>query len=132
MYSKTIEYVDFNGNERSDKLYFHLSLPEVTRIEAEIDNSLKDHITSLIANRDKKTLLDFLERIILTSYGERTQDGRTFKKNEQITSDFENSLAYAEFFEQIITEEGMAQSFGEKVADNGQNRKNEVQPEVIN
>lgn len=81
---KEIEYVDFNGVERKEKFYFHLSLPEVTRIEAKIGGSIKDHIERLTADGQLKDLLDFTEEFILSSYGEKTTDGRSFTKNPEL------------------------------------------------
>jgi len=130
MYKQTITYVDFNGVERKEDHYFHLSLPEVTRIEASIDVDIKEYIEKLVADNDLNTLLSFMEKIILDSYGVKSADGRTFRKSPEIRRDFEYSPAYAEFFEQLITTPGLAKKFGEKVADNGQNR-NRVTPDVV-
>lgn len=131
MFKKEIEYTDFNGAVRKEDFYFHLSLPELTRIEAEAGEALKEHIQRLVADNKVKELLDFLERVILTSYGEKTSDGRSFKKNEELREEFSNSPAYAEFFEQLLTSEGLAQKFGEKVADNGKGTKNTVAPQIV-
>lgn len=136
MFKKEINYVDFNGTERKEDFYFHLSLPEVTRIEAEFatkhrELSVKEIIEEMVANSNVKELLDFIEKLVLTSYGEKTVDGRSFRKSDEAREEFSNSPAYAEFFEQLITEEGLAQEFGEKVADNGQKKKNQVTPEVV-
>ena len=129
MYKHTINYVDFNGVERKEDHYFHLSLPEVTRIEASINVDIQEYITRLIADNNLSTLLSFMEKIILDSYGVKSTDGRTFRKSPEARSDFEYSPAYAEFFEQLVTTPGLANEFGEKVADNGQ-KKNQVTPKV--
>lgn len=131
MFVKKIEYVDFNGNDRVENFYFHLSLPEVTRIEAEAGETLEKHINSLTVDGKVKDLLEFLEKVILTSYGIKTEDGRSFRKSYELREEFSNSPAYAEFFEKLLTEEGLAQKFGEKVADNGKNRKNTVEPTIV-
>ena len=131
MFTHTVEYVDFNGNSREEKLHFHLSLPEVTRIEAEIGKSLEDHIKELTTNNRLKDLLDFLEKMLLTAYGEKTEDGKSFRKNAEIRDMFEHSQAYAEIFEQVLTNHGLARKFGEQVADNGKARRNQVAPKVV-
>lgn len=131
MFKKTIEYIDFNGTERKEDFYFHLSTPEVARIEAKAGVTLKDHISTLIANNDVKNLLDFLEEVILTSYGVKSADGRSFQKNKELRDEFENSQAYAEFFESLLTEEGLAQKFGEKVADKGKVKKDKAEISVV-
>lgn len=131
MFKKEIEYTDFNGTDRKEAFYFHLSLPEVTRIEAKVGGSIKDHIEILIESSRTKELLDFIEEIMLSSYGEKTSDGRSFKKNQEIREEFSNSIAYAEFFEQLLTEEGLAQKFGEQVGDTGASKKNTIAPTIV-
>lgn len=126
MFVKEIEYVDFNGELRNEKFYFHLSLPEVTRIEAGVNNTLKDHIEELIVNNQTKDLLDFLELVILTSYGVKTNDGKTFEKSHELKKAFEYSPAYAEFFEALLTDPDLSKEFGEKVADNGRKQLSSV------
>ncbi len=132
MFKHNITYVDFNGNERKEDLYFHLSLPEVTRLQAEIGTDIETHVKDLISNQDMNQLLAFLERILLNSYGQKTSDGKSFHKSKAIRDEFEYSQAYAEIFEQFMTNPELAKKFGEKVADNGKARKNQVNPQVVN
>ena len=133
MFKHTVEYNDFNGNARKEELYFHLSLPEVTRLEAELNGkSLEDHIQELTTNKDLKNLLEFLEKMILNSYGQKTSDGKSFHKSKAIRDEFEYSQAYAEIFEQLLTNPELSKKFGEGVADNGKAKKNQVAPKVVN
>lgn len=131
MFTKQITYVDFSGVERKENFQFHLSLPEVTRIEAKIGKPLSEHTRDLVDRRDLNALITFLEEIILSSYGRKSPDGRFFQKNKELREEFEYSQAYAEFFEQLLTDNNLAKEFGEKVADNGKARKNAVQPTVV-
>jgi hypothetical protein len=132
MFKHTVNYVDFNGTEREEELYFHLSLPEVTRLEAEIGKPLDQYTKDLVANQDMKNLLDFLEKVLLNSYGRKTSDGRSFHKSKELRSEFEYSQAYAEVFEQLLTNPELAQKFGAAVSDNGKAKKNQVAPTVVN
>lgn len=132
MFKHNIEYTDFNGNERKEDFYFHLSLPEVTRLEAEIGKPLEEHTKELAASMNTAALLVFLERIILNAYGKKTSDGKSFHKSKDLREEFENSQAYAELFEQIMTNPELARKFGEGVADNGKAKKNQVAPTVVN
>lgn len=132
MFKQNIAYVDFNGVERKEDFYFHLSLPEVTRLEAEIGRSMEDHVKDLVANQDLKMLIEFLEKMILNSYGRKTSDGKSFHKSKELRSEFEYSQAYAELFEMLLTNPELAKKFGEGVADNGKATKNQVQPKVVN
>lgn len=131
MFKHTINYTDFNGTERKEDFYFHLSLPEVTRIEARIGNSIAEHTKLLVSQNSVKDLLDFLEEIVLTSYGKKSSDGTTFEKTDAIRQKFEHSQAYAEMFEELLTNKEFSTKFGEAVADNGKGKKNVVAPKVV-
>lgn len=131
MFKHNIKYTDFNGTERNEDFYFHLSLPEVARIEARVGTSIKEHTENLIAEGNNKDLLDFLEETILTSYGKKTSDGKSFIKNPELRTEFEYSQAYAEMFEQLLLNKDLAAKFGEAVADNGKAKKNTVSPKVV-
>jgi hypothetical protein len=123
MFKQNITYVDFNGMERKEDFYFHLSLPEVTRMEAEIGRPMEDHVKDIVANQDLKTLIDFLEKLILNSYGRKSADGKSFQKTKEMKTEFEHSQAYAELFEMLLTNPELARKFGEGVADNGKGKK---------
>lgn len=131
MFKHKIKYNDFNGNEREEEFYFHLSLPEVTRIEAEIGKPIVEYTQDLANEMDMKKLLDFLEKIILNSYGKKTSDGKSFHKSKELREEFENSQAYAELFEELLTNPDLARRFGESVTDNGKAKKNQVAPKVV-
>lgn len=132
MFKHNIEYVDFNGNERKEEFYFHLSLPEVTRLEAEIGTPIDQYAKTLTDNSDLKRLLDFLEKVILSAYGKKTSDGKSFHKSKELREEFENSQAYAELFEQLLTNPDLARKFGEGVINNHKANKNQVAPTVVN
>lgn len=131
MFKKEISYVDFNGVARKEFFYFHLSLPEVTRFEAKLGMPIADHTRALVERRNPDELITFLEDVILTSYGEKTANGRSFEKTPELRREFEYSQAYAEFFEELFTDPQLAQKFGEAVADNGKAKKNQVAPTVV-
>lgn len=132
MFKQNIAYIDFNGEERKEDFYFHLSLPEVVRLEAEIGRPMDVHVKDLTANQDMKMLIDFLEKMILNSYGRKSADGKSFQKSKELKLEFEHSQAYAELFEMLLTNPELAKKFGEGVADNGKNKKNQVEPQVVN
>ena len=123
MFKQEITYTDFNGVELKEDFYFHLNLPEVTRIEAEVGKPLSVYAKELSEGEDLVKLLNFLERIVLNSYGKKTADGKSFYKSPELRKEFEHSNAYAELFEQLLTNPELAQKFGESVADSGKKRK---------
>lgn len=103
MIKKTISYVDFNGTQRNDDYYFHLSVPEATRFAARFgEQGWEAGIKSIVESGDLTEVLDLFEDIILTSYGQKSPDGRTFVKNKEMRESFSNSEAYAQLFEELI------------------------------
>lgn len=111
MIKKTISYVDFNGTQRKDDYYFHLSVPEATRFAARFgEQGWEAGIKSIVESGDLTEVLDLFEDIILTSYGQKSPDGRTFIKNKEMRENFSNSEAYAQLFEELImTPDAMTQ-----------------------
>ena len=103
MIKKTISYVDFNGTQRNDDYYFHLSVPEATRFAARFgEQGWETGIKKIIDSGDLREVLDLFEDIILTSYGQKSPDGRTFIKNKEMRENFSNSEAYAQLFEELV------------------------------
>ena len=130
MLKHKIAYTDFNGMEREEDFYFHLSVPEVTRLEAELGTDLGTYAQTIASNQDVDKLLAFLEKIVLTSYGKKTSDGKSFYKSPELRTEFEYSQAYAELFQELITNPELAQKFGEKVAE--QVGKKAANPATLN
>lgn len=103
MIKKTISYVDFNGTQRNDDYYFHLSVPEATRFAARFgEQGWEAGIKSIVDSGNLTEVLDLFEDIILTSYGQKSPDGRTFVKNKEMRDNFSNSEAYAQLFEELV------------------------------
>lgn len=119
MIKKTITYVDFNGKERTEDFYFHLSLPEVTKLAVSLgatDNvSLSEVIKEIVDHQDFEKVFNVFNTIVLESYGEKTLDGKSFAKDPDKTRAFENSEAYAQLFEELLSDPESATSFFEGI-----------------
>ena len=111
MLKKTVNYVNFLGLEVSEDLYFHVSTVEATRLQVRYGGDIVEYAKKIAASGEVGTMLQLIEDMILTSYGERSADGSRFNKSEEIRKNFENSIAYAEVFEEILTNENAAAEF---------------------
>ena len=133
MFKHNIEYTDFNGIERSEDFYFHLSTPEVIRLEAKLGTGIEEYTKTIADQQDLPSLLEFLEDIILSSYGKKTTDGKSFIKNPQLRTEFEYSQAYAELFEELLMNHELAAKFGQGVAETAKHKreKNKVEPKIV-
>lgn len=116
MLKKTITYEDFNGNELTEDFYFNLSSPEATRMSAKFGADISNYAEQLAASNDMAAMIDFMETIILDSYGEKSLDGKQFMKSPEIRQKFEYSNAYAALFEELLLDPSKATEFGEALA----------------
>lgn len=115
MLVKKISYIDFDGNERTDDFYFNLNKAEQLRILAHTKaDDIKEYINELVEKDDYDGLANVIEDIIVTSYGIKDESGR-FVKDKELQREFLASDAYGNLFIELITEEGAAQEFGDKV-----------------
>ncbi len=131
MFKQTISYTDFNGTERTEDLYFHLSKVEMLRLQTEIGGDLQEYAKRVTQEGNLEELLAFIEKMILNSYGKKTLDGRSFTKSKELREEFENSQAYAEVFELLLTTPGLAEKFGQGIVETGAAKKNTVAPTVV-
>lgn len=108
MLTKVVKFTDFDGNERTQTCYFHMTKAEILEFNMNKPGGVIAYITRMMnADRDDIVFATFKE-LILAAYGERTADGR-FVKNTQMREAFACSEAYSEIFMEIgQSEEAMA------------------------
>lgn len=111
MYTKKVTYTDFNGQERTETLYFNLSKAEVTEMEATFPGGYSQFLQKIIDSKDQVEIMNAFKSLILKSYGEKSEDGRHFRKSEQISKDFESTEAYSEIFVELMTNASSASAF---------------------
>ena len=110
MYNYNITYTDFDGNEKTEKLYFHLTKADMLKLDIAKSGKLKDILEAIVADGDEAGMLYWFDKIIATAYGQRTPEG-VFVKDQEKTKAFLASEAYSEFFIKLITQEIPANEF---------------------
>lgn len=116
MLKKTVKYYDFNGDEANETLYFNLTTTEVAKLAAEFGGDIEKYIKKITAAEDMNAMLTFIEKLILASYGVKSEDGKRFMKTAALREEFESSAVYAELFEQLLMNPEEAKAFGEGLA----------------
>ena len=111
MLKKTINYVDYNGVERTEDFYFNLTKAEVTEMELSVDGGLSQMIEQLVNAKDNKQIIALFKEIILKAYGEKSADGRRFIKSKEISEAFSQTEAYSELFVELALNEDEAAKF---------------------
>jgi uncharacterized protein YktA (UPF0223 family) len=110
MLKKTIDYTDYNGTKRSDVFYFNLSKGELLELEFDF-GGFEQAVKKIVESEDTKQLFSIFKKIVLSSYGEKSQDGKRFVKSEELSRSFEESEAYSELMMSLVTDANAASDF---------------------
>lgn len=100
MIKKTIKYEDFDGNQREEDFWFNLNKVELSELQLDTPGGFTKYAERISKEQDGKALFDIFKKLILKSYGEKSDDGKYFRKSPEIVSNFESTNA----FEALITE----------------------------
>jgi hypothetical protein len=111
MLKRSVTYTDFNGDDVTEVLYFHLTKPELIEMEVETAGGLSAMLQRISENVDKKAIVAEFKNIILTAYGEKSDDGKVFRKSPELRENFANSAAYSHLFMELATDEKAAADF---------------------
>lgn len=111
MIKETIVYTDFNGNEHTEDFYFNLSKPELIELEVEVEGGMAKFLDDVIKAEDSKELVSYFKRIVLLSYGKKSDDGKRFVKTPDLREEFEQHAAYPELFMKLAQDDKAAARF---------------------
>lgn len=111
MLKKTISYVDYDGNKRTEDFYFNLTKAECMEMELGTTGGMQKMLEKIIAERDNKKIIEVFKAIILRAYGEKSADGKHFYKSPEISSAFSSTEAYSELFMELATDADAASKF---------------------
>ena len=126
MLHKKVTYTNYNGEVVNEDVYFNLTSMELVKMEAKYEMSISDKIKEVVDANDFRGIIALFEDLLLTAYGVKSEDGRRFIKDKEATKEFEDSIAYAEIFEQIILNPDAAKELGEEIAYVSQETKNQL------
>lgn len=111
MIKKTVTYEDFDGNMQTDTFYFNLTKAEILEMEVRYEGGLHDLLVKIVKEKDNKKILSHFKEIILDAYGIRSDDGRGFKKSDELREAFADSAAFQELWLEIATSEESGAAF---------------------
>lgn len=130
MYKKTIAFTDYNGVNREEDFYFNLNESEVMKLEMRVPGGLTAMMQRIVQKMDAQQIIDTFEELIRRSYGEKSPDGREFRKHPELVEKFMQTEAYNKLFMELCTDSKAAAEFfnnivpqkidipnGEKLAD---------------
>ncbi len=126
MLKKTMTYVDYDGNERTEDFWFNISKAELAELEYSVKGGLKKVLEKAVQDQDGPRIINVFKEIVLKAYGEKSNDGRRFMKSEEITKNFSETEAYVDLFMELATDEKAAAAFMEGVLPKVENNKANV------
>lgn len=111
MLKRPITYENFDDVEVTEDFYFNLSKPEIIDMEVEHKQGFKAMIEEIINTEDRKGLVEQFKKMVLLTYGVKSEDGKRFIKNEQLREEFSQTAAYPALFMELATNDGAAAEF---------------------
>lgn len=111
MYKKTIKYVDYDGNEREEDHWFHLTEAELTQLNLSYVGGMEKRLDRIVKAQNTPEIMRVFKDIIRRSYGVKSDDGRRFIKSDEIYVDFEQTEAYSQLFMELCTDSKAASDF---------------------
>lgn len=106
MITKTITFEDLNGNEITQQFNFHLSKAELINMQTRDKGGFDRKLRQIAESQDVRGMVDTIEEFILTSYGEKAEDGISFIKvrnGVRLAENFKNTDAYSVLFMELTS-----------------------------
>ena len=111
MIKRTITFTDYNGLERTEDFYFHLTKAELAKMEMSTSGGYAEMITRIVQAKDAPAIMAVFEELIHKSYGVKTPDGRGFVKRKDDLDAFVQTEAYSQLFMDLLTDTEYATKF---------------------
>lgn len=111
MLKKTIPFNDLDGNPVTEDFYFNLTKAEALELNFSHKGGIEEHAKRIVEAKDMAQLIALFKELLLKTVGRRSEDGRRFLKNQEITDDFTQTEAYSEMFIQLASDAEFAIQF---------------------
>jgi hypothetical protein len=117
MLKKTITYKDLDGNSRTEDFYFNLTKAECVEMQLSKggEEGLSGYLNEIVKSNDGALIIENFKEIIKKAYGKRSEDGRHFIKNAQLTEEFMGTEAYSDLFMELVTDAEASAKFIEGI-----------------
>ena len=111
MLKKTVTYIAFDGNERTEDFFFNLTEQEIAEMELSTEGGLGNFINKAVAAKSQVELIELFKKLILAAYGVKSADGRRFVKNDAVREDFMSTQAFSDIYMELVQDADKASAF---------------------
>ena len=80
-------------------------------MELSVDGGMSAMLEKIVESNNNKEILAMFKQIILKAYGEKSEDGKRFVKNEKLSEGFAQTEAFSELFVELALNEDKAAEF---------------------
>lgn len=102
----------FDGDMVTETLWFHMNKVDLIELQQSEPGGFTDTLQAFMSrkpedwtNKDKFKLFDFFRTMVDKAYGERSSDGKRFRKSPEILANFKDSIFYDEFLLSLLEDE---------------------------
>lgn len=106
-----ITFTTYNDETVTEDFYFNLNKAELVQMQFDVNGAYSQFIERITNERDLKRLGQEFRNIILNSYGKKSDDGRLFRKSNELRDEFEQSEAYSELYMELLSDADKATKF---------------------
>ena len=131
MLKETIKYTDYNGVERTEDFWFHLSKAELMEWEMGTTGGLTEMIKRIVDAQDAPAIIKIFKELVLKAYGQKSPDGKRFIKSEELATEFSQTEAYSQLFMDLATDADKAAAFVNGIMPSDIAEKAAATPEAI-
>lgn len=111
MLKKTINYTDYNGVDRTETFYFNLSRGELVELELSVNGGFTEMLDKIIQTQDAPEIMKWFKKIIMMSYGIKSDDGKRFIKSDELSEGFVQTEAYSNLLMSFMEDASTAADF---------------------
>ena len=102
----------FDGDMATETLWFHMNKVDLIELQQSEPGGFTDTLQAFMSRKpedwtmkDKFKLFDFFRTMVDKAYGERSSDGKRFRKSPEILANFKDSIFYDEFVLSLLEDE---------------------------
>lgn len=110
MIKKTLTYVNYDDEKVTEEAYFNLSRAEIIKMDAVLPGGFEAYAQGVMARKNSKEMIQFMDMLILSSYGIRDMEGQ-FIKPKNACEAFAASEAYSALLEDLLSADGKIEEF---------------------
>lgn len=102
MIKKILTFQNHDNETVTYEYHFHLSKAELAEMQLSETDGLGDHLRKILATGDGGLIMSTFKGLMLQTVGKRSEDGKLFRKTQDIVDEFQFSGAYGAMLLELL------------------------------